>query len=69
MYFLEMACRIQVDALAAGQWVRSTPANVAEKTAEMISKARFASRMRLDGMLEWAALRRQLDRSDPGYAD
>jgi len=66
MYFLERACSMQVRSLAAGREALALPtADVIAKTAEQ----------GMDGLafvanhLCWPALRRMLDRRNPGYAD
>ena len=63
-YQFEQACRIQVDALAAGAVV-TPPEAVAASVAAVARDPRFDTGARL----EWAALRRLLDRTDPTYAD
>ncbi len=67
MYFLEMACRYQVDALAAGE-PRQVAHTVAEQTAAGYDQARFAAEHPFDGRLEWNALLRMLYAADPSFA-
>jgi len=74
MYFLENACRLQVDAMAAGADLQFAPPAVAQLTADILSPERSTTNSihtakPLDGELEWRALRRKLDRTDPSYAD
>jgi ribulose-5-phosphate 4-epimerase/fuculose-1-phosphate aldolase len=74
MYFLENACRLQVDAMAAGADLQFAPPAVAQLTADIFSPDRSTTNSihtakPLDGELEWRALRRKLDRTDPTYAD
>jgi ribulose-5-phosphate 4-epimerase/fuculose-1-phosphate aldolase len=74
MYFLENACRLQVDAMAAGADLQFAPPAVAQLTADILSPKRSTTNSihtakPLDGELEWRALRRKLDRTDPSYAD
>jgi ribulose-5-phosphate 4-epimerase/fuculose-1-phosphate aldolase len=63
MYWLESACKVQVDVLGGG----ATPKLPSHELA-----TQMASRYRPDGgvnfaELEWPALLRQLDRDDPSY--
>ena len=74
MYFLENACRLQVDAMSAGVDLQFAPPEVAQLTADILSPERSTtnsihSAKPLDGELEWRALRRKLDRTDRSYAD
>jgi ribulose-5-phosphate 4-epimerase/fuculose-1-phosphate aldolase len=74
MYFLENACKLQVDAIAAGVDLSLSSSEVAQLTADILSPERSATNSihnasPMDGQLEWCALRRKLDRTDPGYAD
>jgi ribulose-5-phosphate 4-epimerase/fuculose-1-phosphate aldolase len=73
MYFLENACRLQVDAMAAGADLQFAPPEIAQLTADILSPDRSTTNSihnasPLDGELEWRALRRKLDRTDPAYA-
>ena len=61
-YQFENACRVQIDALAAGS-VGMPPAEVAAEVNRVAKDPRFSS----GAGLEWQALRRLLDRSNPGY--
>ena len=64
MYYLERACSMQVRTLAGGgAAVRVEPA-VVEKTAQQGAGLPWVG-----NELLWPALRRQLDREDPGYRD
>lgn len=62
IYWLESACKVQVDAMAAGA------AQVIEfdDAAVQATRAAFA-RTPIRGEREWAAVRRELDRLDPSY--
>jgi ribulose-5-phosphate 4-epimerase/fuculose-1-phosphate aldolase len=60
IYWLETACRIQVDAMAAGELTMPS----AEALA--FSKTAF-SELKDMGRREWDAVRRELDRTDPSY--
>ncbi len=61
MYYLDMACKIQLDASAAGSELMLPPAEVCEKTARQFENASFV------GDLDWQALRRFLDRRQSDY--
>lgn len=63
-YQFENACRIQIDALAAGP-VIEPPNEVAASVRTLVEDPRFAN----SGDLEWQALLRLLDRKYPGYAE
>jgi ribulose-5-phosphate 4-epimerase/fuculose-1-phosphate aldolase len=85
MFFLENACRIQVDMLACGRALHPVPPAVLERTAEALSGAEITLDNERDtnpnlkrdaqksgtgyGFLEWPALLRSLDREDPSYRD
>lgn len=65
MYWLEMACKVQVDALCSGTELIRPPQDVIDKTHHLYQpdvRRRF-------GILEWPAMLRYLDRRNPGYAD
>jgi len=59
MYWLEMACRVQVDAMAAGAKLNLPAPEVLPHMVE-----RYRS---MPGMREWGAMIRKLDREDPDY--
>lgn len=63
MYWLELACKSQVDALSSGAELILPSAEVAAKTANLYAPGV----RRTFGEMEWAAMRRQLDRIDPSY--
>lgn len=63
MYYLEMACRIQVAATSTGRPLSMPPPEVVERTQAQFTAAPDK------GWRPWAALRRMLDREDPGYRD
>jgi len=85
IYWLEQACRIQVDVLSCGRALKVPAAEVVTATAEALAGAEItldneastnphmmagAQRGQTGyGLLEWPALRRRLDRLDPSYAD
>ena len=64
MYFLEMSCRIQIDAQAGGEVILIGPAPMEAN--------KDAMKMAIGGQsvanLTWPALLRKLDRENPGYA-
>ncbi len=64
MYWLEMACKAQIDALAGGRELHLPPEAVRRKTAHL-----YHPGTRNFGLREWPALLRQLDRTDPSYRD
>lgn len=63
MYYLEMACQIQVAALAGGGKVGVPPQHVCERTAEQFEKIDSVAASR-----DWYAMRRLLDRRGENYA-
>ncbi|HJZ32440.1 MAG TPA: class II aldolase/adducin family protein [Hyphomicrobiaceae bacterium] len=85
IYWLEQACRIQVDVLSCGRALKVPAAEVVTATAEALAGAEITldneastnphmtagtqRRQTGYGLLEWPALRRRLDRLDPSYAD
>ncbi len=85
IYWLENACRIQVDILACNRPLHRTPQDVVEGTAAALSGAEITldneretnPHLKGDaqkagsgyGMLEWPALLRMLDRADPSFRD
>lgn len=64
MYYLERACQMQVRTLAQGGAPREVAPEVVAKTAAQGRGLGVVG----DGLV-WPALRRELDRVDPGYAD
>ena len=63
LYWLEMACKAQVDAMAARTELDLPPPEIAEKTAHLFAPGT----RRVYGEMEWEAMLRQLDREDPSY--
>jgi ribulose-5-phosphate 4-epimerase/fuculose-1-phosphate aldolase len=64
LYWLETACRIQVDAMAGGALTMPSA------EALEVSKSIFAQHTKMSfemGRYEWDAVRRDLDRTDPSY--
>lgn len=62
IYWLESACKVQVDAMAAG----AGQVLEFDDSAVQATRAAFA-RTPIRGDREWAAVRRELDRLDPSY--
>ena len=64
MYFLECACRIQVDAQAGGEvnLIGDGPMQANKNALKMATAGQSAAQ------LAWPALLRKLDRENPGYA-
>jgi len=62
MYQLEMACRVQMDVLAANAAPRIAADTVAEKAASQLWNYPLSPRE-----IEWPGLVRKLDRLDPSY--
>ena len=85
IYWLEQACKIQIDILACNRPLRVPAADVVAGTSDALSgmeitldnEASTNPHVKSDaqksqtgyGMLEWPALLRRLDRLDPSYAD
>lgn len=63
LYWLEMACKAQVDALSSGQELCLPPPEIIEKTWLLYQPGT----RRPFGELEWPAMLRLMDRKDPGY--
>jgi ribulose-5-phosphate 4-epimerase/fuculose-1-phosphate aldolase len=63
MYWLEMACRAQVDAMACNTELNLPEPAVIEKTAHLYKP----ETRRPYGVMEWPAMLRYLDRRDPSY--
>ncbi|BAL24996.1 class II aldolase/adducin family protein [Azoarcus sp. KH32C] len=64
MYFFETACMIQVRALSGGQQMRRISDAIIAGAPEQWEKVTRGA----GGGLAWPALRRKLDRRNPGYA-
>lgn len=65
MYWLEMACRAQVDAMCSGAALTMPPQAVVDKTHHLYQP----TVRRPFGLMEWPAMLRYLDRRNPGYQD
>jgi len=64
LYYLERACQLQVLAMSTGRPLRRVPEEVARRTAEQFARDNEAQVL---GHFE--ALKRLLDRDQPGYRD
>lgn len=64
IYWLEMACRAQVDAMASGTELVLPVRQVIDDTREMMD-----ARTHTFGNREWPALMRLVERIDPGFRD
>ena len=62
MYYLERACQAQIAATGGDAKLRLPPRDVAEKTA-----AQFRNLPYKANRVEWKALLRMLDKTDPSY--
>ncbi|MNL25718.1 Decarboxylase NovR [compost metagenome] len=65
VYWLEMACRAQVDAMACNTELNHASPEVVKRTEHLYRP----EVRRPHGVLEWPAMRRYLDRRDPSYKD
>lgn len=65
MYYLEQACRVQLDVLALGAKIHMPRPTVAEKTADQYRAVTAMDDA--SSWIEWAGLIRLLDRIDPAY--
>ncbi len=67
MYRAERACRMQLAFQQAGAELMPIPDDMQEITMQRNRKANSAAGYRPIGVHEWPALRRRLDRLNPGY--
>ena len=68
MFYLEQACQVQIDALAAGRKLNQLSGQVSEHTAQQWDGGESTTED--DGeKSEWAAMLRLLDRRDPSYRE
>ena len=65
LYWLELACKVQVDAMACNGELNMPSVEVQQKTAHLYRP----TTRRPFGVLEWPAMLRHLDRRHPGYRD
>ena len=66
---LEVACQVQVDAMAATTDLVLPSPEVQALSAEMMAPRSTTNAIPNGGAIEWAALVRQLDRDDTSYRD
>ena len=64
MFYLNLACEVQVSALSMGQELEIPPADVCERVGKQYDQMAFDDG---DLQLEWAAHLRLLDKLDPSY--
>ena len=62
LYNIELACKVQVDAMASGREIVMPTDGALARTAAVIDDPEFAMADE-----NWAAIRRVLDRADPSY--
>lgn len=67
LYYLEQACRIQLEVMQTGRPIKMPPHEVCEHTAKQWDKG--IDGMRVADLPEWAAYLRMLDRQDPSYRE
>ena len=64
MYYLELACQIQLDAASSGKELVQPPPEVCEHAAMQFAGSNSFIKNR-----DWQALRRMLDQQDPNYRE
>ncbi|MFG5776972.1 class II aldolase/adducin family protein [Comamonas sp. J-3] len=67
MYWLETACKVQVDALGMGRELNMPSDDLAKRMASRYSPG--GPNIHKFTALEWQAMRRMLDKEDPSYQD
>lgn len=67
MYYLESACRVQLEVMQAGAPVHMPTPEVCEHTARQWEQGEAAIGGGATPTFEWAAMKRLLDRKDPSY--
>jgi ribulose-5-phosphate 4-epimerase/fuculose-1-phosphate aldolase len=67
LYWLENACRAQVDAMSSGAELCIPGEAALESIRKIFDTGPNGANKMLDGELEWTALIRLLDREDPSY--
>lgn len=68
-YYLEMACRTQIDALAGGGELIFPAREACDAVAATVKPSPTNPAGGSDGSRDWPALLRMLDRVDPSYAE
>ncbi len=64
IYYLEQACRLQIDLLTSGEALVALPQEVQDQARDYFIHNKYPT-----GTREWPAYLRMLDRIDPGYRD
>jgi ribulose-5-phosphate 4-epimerase/fuculose-1-phosphate aldolase len=67
IYYLEMACKVQVDVLASGQKIIQPSEEVRRHTYNQWHQDDAGTRLDNYGTLEWPALVRMMERKDPSF--
>jgi len=67
LYYLEFACRVQLDAMGTGREINLPPKAVRDHTAEQFRGAAAGIGDARGNTREWPALLRMLDRKDPSW--
>jgi ribulose-5-phosphate 4-epimerase/fuculose-1-phosphate aldolase len=67
MYYLDQACRVQIDAKASGGTIRLPPEAVQKKTGQQFQGIRDNTQGTSMGQREWPALMRLCDKLDASY--
>ncbi len=67
MYYLESACRVQLDVMHSGAKLRLPPPEVCEHTARQWEDGAASIGGGAKPTFEWEAMKRLLDRKDPSY--
>lgn len=68
MYRLERACRFQILATSGGAEINALPQEIIDHALDQGRQIYSKGGQSEGGKLVWAALKRKLDRVDPGYA-
>ena len=68
MYRLERACKMQIHAMTGGAELNSLPQEVIDHAMQQGREIYAKDGQAAGGELLWTALKRKLDRIDPGYA-
>jgi ribulose-5-phosphate 4-epimerase/fuculose-1-phosphate aldolase len=68
MYRLERACKFQIHAMTGGAELNPLPREIVEHAIDQGRQIYAKGGQSEGGKLVWAAMKRKLDREDPGYA-
>ncbi|MEQ8701204.1 MAG: class II aldolase/adducin family protein, partial [Bauldia litoralis] len=69
MYYLDSACRVQLDVLHTGGKIRLPSPEVCEHTARQWEAGTASIGGGAEPTLEWEAMKRLMDRKDPSYRE